>query len=85
MNITVQVKPGSSKGPLVENATADDHASLTVYLQQRAVDGHANTALVALLAKHFDVAKSRVEILRGHTSRIKLVSVDNEKRTTTRR
>ena len=69
----ITVKPGSKKGPLVQ--TADD-GSLTVYVQERAVDGAANDGVVALLAKHFEVPKSRIEILRGHTSRSKLIEVD---------
>jgi uncharacterized protein YggU (UPF0235/DUF167 family) len=73
VRITVRVKPGSKKGPLVE--TSED-GSLTVYLQQRAVDGAANDGLVAILAKHFDVSKSRVTIETGFTSRIKRVDVD---------
>jgi len=86
--ITVRVKPGSSKGPLVECTSDAENASdaesapdaaapaLTVYLQQRAVDGQANAALVAIIAKHFGVAKSRVTIVRGHTSKMKTLSVD---------
>ncbi len=73
MKITVRVKPGSRKGPLVE---ADGDA-YTVYVQQRAVDGQANDGVVALLAKHFGVSKSRIDIIRGHSSRIKVVSIDN--------
>jgi len=76
VNITVHVKPGSRKGPLVEAAAPEDAASLTVYMQQRAVDGQANAALVEILAKHFGVSKNRVEIVRGHTSRLKIVAVD---------
>jgi hypothetical protein len=72
VRITVRVKPGSKKGPLVE--TGDDD-SLTVYLQQRAVDGAANEGLVEILAKHFGVSKSRVTIESGFTSRIKRVEV----------
>jgi uncharacterized protein YggU (UPF0235/DUF167 family) len=67
------VKPGSKKGPLVE---VNSDASLTVYLLQRAVDGAANEGLIELLAKHFDVSKSRITIESGFTSRIKRVSVD---------
>lgn len=67
------VKPGSKKGPLVEEA---QDGSLVVYLTQRAVDGAANEGLIALLAKHFGVSKSRVTIESGFTSRIKRVSVD---------
>lgn len=69
----VTVKPGSKKGPLVEVA---DDGSLTVFVRERAVDGAANTGVVKLLAAHFGVPKSRVTILRGHTSRSKLVEVD---------
>lgn len=46
-----------------------------MFVQQRAVEGKANDAVVALLAKHYGVAKSRVEIVRGHASRIKVVRV----------
>ena len=67
------VKPGSKKGPLV---VAADDGSLTVFLQQRAVDGAANEGLIALLATHFGVSKSRVTIESGFTSRIKRVNVD---------
>lgn len=74
MNITVHVKPGSRKGPLVET----DGGAFTVFLQQRAVDGKANAALVETLAAHFHVPRRRVEILHGHASRLKVVRVDLE-------
>ena len=67
------VKPGSKKGPLVE---VNEDSSLTVYLLQRAVDGADNEGLIELLAKHFDISKSRISIESGFTSRIKRVSVD---------
>jgi uncharacterized protein YggU (UPF0235/DUF167 family) len=71
---SIHAKPGSSKGPLVE---VQPDGTLTVFLSVRAVDGAANDALVEVLAKHFGVAKSRVTILRGHTSRHKIVEVDD--------
>ncbi len=74
MRITVQVKPGSKKGPLIVNSP---DGTLVVFLQQRAVDGAANEGLIALLAKHFGVSKSRVLIEAGHASRMKRVSIDN--------
>ena len=73
MRVTVTVKPGSKKGPLVE---ANDEGLLTIFLQERAVDGAANEGLVALLAKHFEVSKSKVQIVSGFTSRIKRIEVD---------
>ena len=71
MRYEVFVKPGSKKGPLVE-VTAD---GLTVFIPEKAHDGEANTALVKLLAKHFGVSKSQVEIIRGAHSRHKLVEI----------
>jgi len=69
---TVHVKPGSKKGPLIE---VQSDGSLTVFLKERAVDGAANEGLIRLLAEHFGVKKSAVEIESGFTSRIKRVSV----------
>ncbi|MBP6043093.1 MAG: DUF167 domain-containing protein [Rhodoluna sp.] len=73
MRITVTVKPGSTKGPLVES---NDDGSLTVFLKQRAVDGAANSALIEVVAKHFKVRKADVEIESGFTSRIKRLRVE---------
>jgi uncharacterized protein YggU (UPF0235/DUF167 family) len=67
------VKPGSKKGPFIE---ANEEGSLTIFLQERAVDGAANDGLIALLAKHFEVSKSKVKIVSGFTSRIKRIEVD---------
>lgn len=75
MQVTVRVKPGSRKGPLVETQSTPDGDTLTVFVQQRAVDGQANTAVIKLLAKHFGVPKSTIEIVRGHASRLKVVRI----------
>ena len=72
MKVTVTVKPNSKKGPLVE---ANDDG-LLVYLSERPVEGQANQALEQILAKHFGVAKSRVAVIKGAKSRIKIVEVD---------
>lgn len=75
MQVTVRVKPGSRKGPLVEKESTPEGEVFTVFVQQRAVDGQANTAVIGLLAKHFGVPKSTIEIVRGHTSRLKVVRI----------
>lgn len=72
MKYTVLIKPYSKKGPLVE-ARAD--GSLVVYVREPATEGKANTALVELLSAYFGVPKTAVTILRGHTSRHKIVEV----------
>ncbi|HTH91892.1 DUF167 domain-containing protein [Mycobacterium sp.] len=66
--ISVRVKPGSRKGPLVETAVDGE---LTVYVRQPAVEGKANEAVVRLLAKHLGVAPSRLVLVSGATSRVK--------------
>lgn len=49
--------------------------SLVVYVREQAVEGKANRAVVELVAKYYDVPKTRVEIVRGHTSKIKQVRI----------
>jgi uncharacterized protein (TIGR00251 family) len=72
MRYTLFVKPGSKKGPLVE---VTDTGEITVYVRERAVEGAANKAVIELLAKHFNVAKSSVEIESGFTGRHKRVRI----------
>ncbi|MBN3456494.1 MULTISPECIES: DUF167 domain-containing protein [Mycolicibacterium] len=66
--VVVRVKPGSKKGPLVE---VGDDSALTIYVQERAVDGKANEAVTKLLAAHLGVPRSRVELISGATARLK--------------
>ena len=66
--ISVRVKPGSRKGPLVETGADGE---LTVYVRAPAVEGKANEAVVKLLAKHLGVAPSRLDLVSGATSRMK--------------
>lgn len=67
-SVVVKVKPGSRKGPLVE-VGAD--GQLTIYVREQAVDGKANDAVTRVLADHFDVPRSRIELVSGATSRLK--------------
>jgi uncharacterized protein YggU (UPF0235/DUF167 family) len=76
VELTVRVKPGSRRGPLVEQTPDDPAASVTVHVRERAVDGVANAGVVAALAEHFGVARRDIEIVRGHAARIKRVRVD---------
>jgi uncharacterized protein (TIGR00251 family) len=72
-DVVVRVKPGSKKGPLVEVA---EDGELTIYVREPAVEGKANEAVVRLLAKHFDVPRSRVELVSGATSQVKRFRVE---------
>jgi uncharacterized protein YggU (UPF0235/DUF167 family) len=68
--VRVRVKPGSSKGPLVEEG---DDGVLVVYVRERAIEGRANAGVERALAAHFGIPPSRVEVVRGHAARIKTV------------
>ncbi|GGR37505.1 MULTISPECIES: DUF167 domain-containing protein [Agromyces] len=76
MELTVRVKPGSRKGPLVEPSPDDPAAALTVFVRERAVDGAANAGVIQALAAHFEVPRRDVVIVRGETSRIKRVRIE---------
>jgi uncharacterized protein YggU (UPF0235/DUF167 family) len=71
--ISVRVKPGSKKGPLVETGADGE---LTIYVRERAVDGAANEAVVRVLSDHLGVARSRVQLVSGKTARVKRFRVD---------
>ena len=54
-------------------AGADDRPVLAVRVAAPPVDGAANEALVAWLAKAVGLPRSAVEILSGHAARVKIV------------
>jgi uncharacterized protein YggU (UPF0235/DUF167 family) len=71
--ISVQVKLGSAKAPIVEEL---EDGSLLIHVKERAIDGAANDGVIGVLAKYFGVGKSKVTIKSGHTARIKRVTID---------
>ena len=72
MIITVKVKPGSKAGDEIEK---QPDGAYIIYLRARAHDGEANTALIKLLADHFDVPKTSIKIKSGASSRLKLIEL----------
>ena len=73
--VTVTVKPGSRKGPLIDIA---ENGALTIYVRERAVDGKATEAAARLLAEHLGVPKSSVELISGATSRVKRFRINEQ-------
>jgi uncharacterized protein YggU (UPF0235/DUF167 family) len=66
--LTVLVKPGSRKGPLVEEGPDGVYA---VHVREPAVEGRATKAAGEVLANHLGVPKSRVVLASGARSRHK--------------
>lgn len=67
----IRVTPHAKQNKVVEN-----DGVLRVYTTVAPENGHANNAVVELLAEYFDVPKSRITILKGLTGRNKVVTVD---------
>ena len=49
---------------------------LKVRVRAAPIDGKANTALIALLAKALDVPRSRIRLTGGETARVKTLEVE---------
>ena len=59
-----------------QNRVVMDNDVLRVYTTVAPENGRANGAVVELLSDYFDVPKSRIEILKGLSTRDKIVAVD---------
>lgn len=55
--------------------TTDADGTIRVHTTTAPTDGKANDAVVRMLAKHFDVPKSAINIIRGQTSHNKTIEV----------
>ena len=70
----VRVQPGASKNEIV--GVQED--ALKIRINAPPVKGKANKALIDFLAEKLGVKKSEVEIISGHTSKIKKIKVLGE-------
>lgn len=70
MIINVRVIPRAR----VQKIVADGDV-YRVYTNAVPADGAANAAVIKMLAKHFDVAKTRIKIVRGETSHDKVIEI----------
>jgi len=69
--LRVRVQPRSSR-----NAIGDElDGVLQVRVTAPPAGGAANAMVIKLLAKHLGLAKSRLEVVRGHKSREKTVRI----------
>ena len=50
--------------------------SIELWVRARAHDGEANTRIIEILAKNFHVAKNQIKILKGLTSKNKIVEIN---------
>lgn len=69
--IQVQIQPRSSKNEI----TGLHNGRLKIKISAPPVNGKANQALIEFIAKALGVSKSKVEIVKGHTSKFKTLKV----------
>lgn len=71
MRIYVRVSPRSSRNEVLETSPGEYKVKITA----APVDGEANKMLLKVLAKHFSVPLSCVQIVGGKTAKIKMVDI----------
>jgi len=73
--LSVKIVPNAPKSK-VDGMLGD---FLKIRIQAPPVDGKANAALLKFLAKELDVSASRLNVLTGHTGRIKRIVISGVK------
>ena len=72
MKISVRVKPNSKQEKVQE---CGDNKFI-VWVRAAAREGKANQALLEALSDYFDLPKSRIHVICGHSGREKIVSLE---------
>lgn len=71
MKWTVIVKPNAKKTKVEQKNSSE----IFVHVSAPPVNGKANQQVTELLAKYFNVAKTKIKILHGENSRKKLIEI----------
>lgn len=74
MKLLIHTQPGAAKNEVV--GFYGEPARIKIKVKARPVEGEANAEVISFLAKILGIAKSRIEIERGHTSRQKDLMID---------
>jgi uncharacterized protein len=72
VTVAVRAQPGAKKTAIVGVYGEGASAQLKIAVQAPPIEGRANEALVAFLAKALDLPKSSVELMSGELSRSKV-------------
>jgi len=71
MRIEVKLKPNAR----IDSVELISGGKYSVAVKKPAQEGKANKALIDLLSEYFDVPKSRIEIIKGHKSKNKVIEI----------
>ena len=81
MRVSVRVKPGASRtkvGGHYGEPPDGQGAVLIVFVAQRAVDGAATEGVLKAVAKAFGLRRADVELVKGLTTRTKVLELRGE-------
>lgn len=70
--LQLKILPNASK-----NAILKDDTGIKIKLTAQPIEGKANKALVEFLSKQLKIPKTSIEILRGETSKDKILLLKN--------
>ena len=73
MNLTIKVITNAKQTEVVE----EKNNHLKIKLKATPVKGKANAELIKLLSKKYKISKSKIEIIKGLTSKEKLIRINN--------
>jgi len=71
MKLKIKVTPNAK-----ENKVIKKDGFLRIYTTAPAKEGKANQAVIEILSKHLNIAKSRIFIVKGLKSKDKIITVD---------
>ena len=72
VTLAVRAQPGAKKTAITGLYGEGAEAQLKIAVQAPAIEGRANSALIAFLSEAFDLPKSAVELIGGELSRSKV-------------
>lgn len=77
VRLPVRLQPGAAREGIDGwDVDADGRPVLKVRVRARPVEGEANAALVALIARVLGVPRRAVDLARGGQSRLKMLEID---------
>lgn len=71
MIVKVRVIPRARQNKV----TVDEDGTVRIHTVSVPADGQANDAVIKMLAKYYDVPKTSIKIIRGQTSRDKVIEI----------
>ena len=75
MNLEILVKP-NSKSPGIE---ITNDSKWIIRVRERAIEGKANEAVIEAISEKMNIAKSKIKLIRGMKSKIKIFEVEENK------